>query len=1130
MKNIKFINAGAGSGKTHRLTEVLAKWIEEGNNANEVILTTFTKKAAAEIRERAQSKLLENKKFSQANKLNEAFIGTVHSIGYQFIKKYWYLLGISPELTEISEMERDVFFSQAIGEVPTDEELKCLDELTYQFDFRDSNNFFNANKWKEDVLSLMNIALLNNIDIVQNKESLNHTQNRINNLFKGTFQNEKLNVIIKNIESILKNKGAESKRKPALMKCEYLSNVIANKNISLKILLEIGKLIDSLDGVYPDGSSKKNEDIRSLFPAENVQDFQLFKDAVIEYNELIFNIAQRSLSKYHDFKQEKGLVDYTDMEVNFLKLLEEEIVQKEISETIKMVMVDEFQDSNPIQLNIFMKLSLLTIKSYWVGDPKQAIYGFRGADPVLIDQVIKEFTKKNEDGLSIDLLKMSWRSIPKLVNFSNQIFEKRMLEQSSDIYLESKNQIHGPEEKEGDSNPTIVFNNWVQNREIHPLKKKDTIGLIPARNTSEVLSAPPIKFWNFLDIAKTGMKAATKENYFQKLAKKTASIIQDGTNGKFKIIAKETGNSENLKGSDICILMSSNKKVSELAEEFNKLGCAVNAIVDGLTDTVEYRIIQNIITLFLDTNNALSSSELAYLTGEEDSVNVLLEQRIKLLISELEKKEKDDKYNMYKTLNDWLKENEHKKSIEAIKQQSRHLSVYYTIQKITNQFNIFQKLLNFKNSELRQANVLKLGELAKDYETYCINMNLGSSLTGFLDFIESNKDYNIQAANTNSNAVNIMTYHKAKGLEWPMVILSDIDKKPLDKFIRYEIFSTRIINNKDLDISNPLKNRIIEFSFWPFGTSTSVNEKLKEQIEALPNYFEIESNKLNEASRLMYVGITRARDYLVFATNQYKNAIWLEDVIPNWKLEEALEEINFNTTQKVNCNLFNLEEECLVEYEKIMPDTEFDSMFIAQTENYFKKEIPVAQNKPYLRNPSKEIALTTCKVVLIKELHYRLTINTPDSTELGNTLHQFLYIKDRTYFKNSVEKSETLEELGVDKTMFIENMEKFNQYLKTNFGKFNQYPEISMEVKIGNQLAKGEADLVLETKEGLILIDYKSYAGNDDVTNSSCEFYAGKYSGQLELYSQMLESTFENKKVIKKLIYYVVQGKIVELK
>ena len=134
MKNITFIYAGAGSGKTHRLTSILTDYIRNTElSANQVMLTTFTKKAANEIKERAQSELLKHNLFEQAQELNEAFIGTVHSVGYQFIKKYWYLLGISPEIKEIGENEKDLFFSYAISEVPEEKELTELNRLVKEF-------------------------------------------------------------------------------------------------------------------------------------------------------------------------------------------------------------------------------------------------------------------------------------------------------------------------------------------------------------------------------------------------------------------------------------------------------------------------------------------------------------------------------------------------------------------------------------------------------------------------------------------------------------------------------------------------------------------------------------------------------------------------------------------------------------------------------------------------------------------------------------------------------------------------------------------------------------------------------------------------------------------------------------
>ena len=110
------------------------------------------------------------------------------------------------------------------------------------------------------------------------------------------------------------------------------------------------------------------------------------------------------------------------MENGFLRLLEFKDVQTEISKTIKLIMVDEFQDSSPIQLAIFIKLSEIVDRSIWVGDPKQSIYSFRGTDPVLIDAIVTRFEQKENSSLSIDNLKDSWRSRPEIVDAVNRIF------------------------------------------------------------------------------------------------------------------------------------------------------------------------------------------------------------------------------------------------------------------------------------------------------------------------------------------------------------------------------------------------------------------------------------------------------------------------------------------------------------------------------------------------------------------------------------------------------------------------------------------------------------------------------------------------------------------------------------
>jgi len=186
MKNITFIYAGAGSGKTHKLTELLFEKINNQEiSSNEVMLTTFTKKAANEIKERAQAKLLEKNFFEEANKLNQAYIGTVHSVGYQFIKKYWYLLGISPDIKEVGDNEKEVFFSKAISEIPTDNELKSIINLVFDFNFQNNFNSFEPNKWIFDVKSIMELALTNQIDLENEDTGLTHSLQVQKTFFKG---------------------------------------------------------------------------------------------------------------------------------------------------------------------------------------------------------------------------------------------------------------------------------------------------------------------------------------------------------------------------------------------------------------------------------------------------------------------------------------------------------------------------------------------------------------------------------------------------------------------------------------------------------------------------------------------------------------------------------------------------------------------------------------------------------------------------------------------------------------------------------------------------------------------------------------------------------------------------------
>ena len=143
MKNITYINAGAGSGKTYTLTNILAEKLAEGNiNPSQVILTTFTELAAAEFREKARQKLLAGNpqkgvqgNVEAATQLDSAAIGTVHSVALRFIKKFWYLLEYGAEVQIITDRDADFYMSQSLARIVGEEQYR--EDLDNFHKFRD---------------------------------------------------------------------------------------------------------------------------------------------------------------------------------------------------------------------------------------------------------------------------------------------------------------------------------------------------------------------------------------------------------------------------------------------------------------------------------------------------------------------------------------------------------------------------------------------------------------------------------------------------------------------------------------------------------------------------------------------------------------------------------------------------------------------------------------------------------------------------------------------------------------------------------------------------------------------------------------------------------------------------------
>ena len=295
MKNITYINAGAGSGKTYTLTEKLFEVLgSKKARPDEVILTTFTVKAANDFKEKAKAKLFEKGLFDEANMLDGALIGTIHSVAYSIISKFWYYLGLPPKPQIMTEDDGDVYRSQSLGNLPTKEELDFLKEFAEKFEIKDGRNVsVDYDFWRGHLNAI--IGFTTNYEI--------STYDRSREVSKGAFA-EFVNPnapalptpaevreaieILKGIFDCQKESAANNNRKETL---KELSRRASRPSFALyKELLKLGTSITATKK-HP-YIARINEKLTLMWQTKEVYDY------MARYIDLAFDLAERWRDQY----------------------------------------------------------------------------------------------------------------------------------------------------------------------------------------------------------------------------------------------------------------------------------------------------------------------------------------------------------------------------------------------------------------------------------------------------------------------------------------------------------------------------------------------------------------------------------------------------------------------------------------------------------------------------------------------------------------------------------------------------------------------------------------------------------------------------------------------------------------
>lgn len=419
MKNITYINAGAGSGKTYTLTELLSHVLgEKKARPDEVILTTFTVKAANDFKEKSKAKLFEKGMFEEANMLDGALIGTIHSVAYSIISKFWYFLGLPPKPQIMTEEDGDVYRAQSLGSLPTKAELDFLKKFAEQFEIKDSKNTrIDYDFWQSHLNAIIGFTTNYEIDRYDKSRELSKAAfaEFVNPNASALPTQEEVKealTILKEIFDSQRDSDSNRKRKESL---KELNRRTSRPSFALyKELLKLGMSITA---------TKKHPKITAINDKLALMwQNKVVYDLLARYIDLSFDLAERWRDRYEAFKKELNILDFNDLEKYLLELLRDPYATTEIGAKYRYVFVDEFQDCSPIQIKIFRALSELAEHSYWVGDMKQSIFGFRGSDTALTDAVIKTIENSVANGCQIDTLPNSWRSVPEIVGFCNSIF------------------------------------------------------------------------------------------------------------------------------------------------------------------------------------------------------------------------------------------------------------------------------------------------------------------------------------------------------------------------------------------------------------------------------------------------------------------------------------------------------------------------------------------------------------------------------------------------------------------------------------------------------------------------------------------------------------------------------------
>ncbi len=1185
------VAAAAGSGKTAVLVErIIGKIINDKIDIDKLLVVTFTNAAAAEMRERVLEAIYQKLDETSENEhlqkqitlLNKASICTIDSFCLDVVRNYFYeLKNISPNfrIADTTEIE---LLKQEVLEDMFEEKYENQDE-----DFADLINTYTSYRddtpLKDLILKIYTYIQSNPFpnEWLHEKIEMYH----IHQLEQDFSYSPYGKILLKEVEeemvddiSILKEVGKSLKKEEELekftgtiyddiSKLEILKGNLDNWDKTYEIYSNLvfatwprqkieSEIKDRAKEIRDDVKKKFSNKLSKIFiyPSKEAnQDIQDMHQILVKLENIVLEFGE----EFYKRKRNKNIVDFNDIEHFALEVLLENKngqvqpteVAKKYQEKFTEIAIDEYQDSNMVQEYILTAISKEN-NIFMVGDVKQSIYKFRQAMPDLFLSKYKTYKLKEEkeikDNLKIQLFK-NFRSRKNVLDFTNLIFQ--------DIMSESLGEI--------DYNETEYLNLGANYEEAGQSLETE-INVIDLKEQEEQSE-------NDVDSDENSEEERIED--IQVEAKFVANKIKKLVEEKFQVFDKKMKGFRDITYKDIVVLLRSTKVNAPIFEE-EMINLNIPVFSESSQEYLDSIEIQTIMSLLKIIDNPIQDIPLVTVLRshignftDDELVEIRLADKYDNFYQAMQK----SKINVNKQLREKI--DHFFTNLEMWRKDKEYLALDEFIWKLYTDTKYYTYVGLMPNGDVRQANLKMLFERAKQYETASFK-----GLYNFINFIEklhlgSGDLGAAKLIGENDNVVRIMSIHKSKGLEFPVVFLSATGKQ---------------FNLMDLNQNILLHQELgIGVKYIDYERQVQYDTLTKEAIRN-----KILTETLSEEMRILYVALTRAKEKLYITglkkdynkeienmqnqVNRYPKTDNKINYILLKKYKKYLDWIllvYLYEKEKTN-NLLTVNVLYKKEILKAMVRIEDDKIDIreileqAKIENETMQQLDKILEYQYRYSISTKIPTMT-SVTKIKQMKEKKDNNNENSEEETKTFHKpnFLRTDEKETLTNAqkgtlvhlcMQRLDENIEYDLDKIKaciaqlvqrkIITEVEEtnINPYKILEFTKSNIWKQLKQAKKVYRErpffihipakeiynediedklLVQGIIDLYyINQQDEIILVDYKT----DYVEKGKEEELIEKYKEQLNMYKRALEETLKQK-VSKVYIYSVYLGKEIEI-